>query len=222
MTFPALLAFGLPPVQANTTNTIALCPGYLGGTLAQWRDLQGQGRRSLLLVPVAAGGGWLGAVLLERSGEALFNVLVPVLLLFGSLCIVGQDWLKGLLSDSDGARRYAASWLLLPLGLVAIYGGYFNAGLGVLVLALLCIGISDTLLRLNALKQLLSLAISVAAAAWFMTSGEVRWPVVLVMAAGSLLGGALGGRLAPHVPPRVFRIAVAAVGVLPAVGYLLR
>src|SRR3954468_262129 len=122
-TFPALVAIGVPPILANVTNTIALCPGYVGGVLAQRRDLRGQGRRMLLLLPVAAAGGLAGALLLTRTSDATFRALVPVLVLGACALLAVQDRLRAML---QGRRaRIALGWAVIPVLLAAIYGGYF-------------------------------------------------------------------------------------------------
>lgn len=214
LTFPALLALGVPAVAANVTNTVALCPGYVGGTLAQRRDLTGQRARLLRVVPVAAFGGVLGGWLLLRTGEELFRGLVPWLILGASLLLAAQGpvraWLSRRLGAEGGARLERLSWL--PVGAAAVYGGYFGAGLSVIVLAALGLTARDSLPRLNAVKQAIAFTVNVAAALFFVTSGQVVWPLALVMAAGALAGGALGGRLAGRLHPTVLRWTVVGLG----------
>jgi uncharacterized protein len=225
ITFPMMTAVGIPPVVANVTNSVALCPGYLGGTIAQWRDLQRQSLRLRWLVPIAMLGGIGGGLLLLNTGERVFSALVPYLILLASLLLAIQDPLKHWLArriEKHAARRLDERWAALPIGLSAIYGGYFGAGLGIIMLATLGITIDDTLTRLNALKQLLSLVINFAAAVYFAWAAPVWWPVAAVMAIGALLGGALGGRLAGTLKPQVLRYAVVAVGTGVGIYYLFR
>lgn len=223
ISFPTLLAVGLPPVVASITNTVALCPGYLGAALAQRRDLAGQGRRAATLLPVGALGGVAGAFLLLHTDARAFDVIVPVLLLFAALLVGAQDvirtWLFG--RKPDSARR-AEPWAMLPVALGAVYGGYFGAGLGVIVLAALGIVISDGLIRLNALKQLVSLVVNVAAAIVFVFSERIDWPVAGIMLAGALAGGVIGGKLASKIPARVLRWIVVVLGVAVAIVYFAR
>jgi hypothetical protein len=210
-TFPALVAIGIPPIVANVTNTVALCPGYVGGVLAQRRDLTGQGSRMLLLLPVAAAGGIAGALLLTRTSDATFRALVPVLVLGACFLLAVQDRLRALL---QGRRtRIALGWAVVPVLLAAIYGGYFGAGLSVMFLAMIGLAIDDNLTRLNALKQAMSLVTNIAAALWFAVTAEVVWPAAGVMAAGALIGGALGGRLAGKLRPATLRWIVIAIGI---------
>ena len=225
ITFPMLTAVGIPPVVANITNSVALCPGYLGGTIAQWRDLLGQERRAWALVPLGMIGGIAGGLLLLKTGERVFSALVPYLIFLASVLLALQDPIKRWLVrrlEHHAARGAGAPWTIFPIGLSAIYGGYFGAGLGVIMLATLGITIDDTLTRLNALKQLLSLAINLAAACYFAVAGPVLWPVAAVMAVGALLGGALGGRLASRIKPTSLRYCVVAIGFCVAGFYLLK
>ena len=216
-TFPALVAIGLPPIVANVTNTVALCPGYVGGVLAQRRDLAGQGRRMLLLLPVAGAGGIVGALLLTRTSDSTFRALVPVLVLGACFLLAIQDRLRAML---QGRRaRIALVWAVPPVLLAAIYGGYFGAGLSVMFLAMIGLAIDDNLTRLNALKQAMSLVTNIAAAIWFALTADVVWPAAGVMAVGALVGGALGGRLAGSVKPTTLRMIVIAVGLLIAAAF---
>lgn len=224
ITFPMLVAVGIPAVAANVTNTVALCPGYLGGTFAQAADLRGQERRLWLLVPAGIVGGILGGILLLNTGERLFRQLVPYLILFASLLLAVQPMLRNWLVRYQKERGHTSSeaGAIGPVTLAAIYGGYFGAGLGVITLAVLALVLEDTLTRLNGLKQALSLSINVAAALFFVFSGQVVWPAALVMAVGALAGGALGGRLAGRIRPSSLRWLVVTIGVVVAVIYWVR
>jgi uncharacterized membrane protein YfcA len=225
ITFPILTAVGLPAVSANVTNTVALCPGYLGGTFAQAADLRGQERRLWLLIPAGVIGGILGGILLLSTGERVFRELVPYLILLASGLLAAQPYLRAWLiryQKQAGHKSTSESWSVAPVTLAAIYGGYFGAGLGVITLAVLGLVLEDTLTRLNGLKQALSLAINVAAALFFVFSDQVVWPVALVMAVGALAGGALGGRLAGRLNPAVLRWLVVTIGVVVAIIYLVR
>lgn len=225
ITFPMLTAVGLPAIAANVTNTVALSPGYLGATLAQANDLRGQKARLWLVVPAGAIGGVIGGVLLLNTGERLFRSLVPFLILLASALLAIQDPVRAWLARraaQNGARATSEKWVALPLGLAAIYGGYFGAGLSVIVLAVLGITLEDTLTRLNALKQAVAFSTNIAAAVFFLFSGKVVWPAALVMAVGALIGGALGGRLAGRVKPSTLRWIVVTIGVTVSIVYLLR
>lgn len=225
ISFPVLMAVGIPAVSANVTNTVALVPGYLGGTLAQSRDLQDQKKRLWTLLPAGLIGGLVGGVLLLRTGEKLFTDLVPFLILIASTLLAIQNPVRAWLArriEQGKAAPASEVWAFLPVFLGAIYGGYFGAGLSVIVLAVLGLVLNDNLTRLNALKQVIGFATNVAAALFFVFSGKVVWSVALVMALGALLGGWLGGRLAGRIKPATLRTLVVGIGFTVGIIYLVR
>lgn len=225
ITFPMLTAVGVPAVAANVTNTVALCPGYLGATFAQSKDLRGQRARLWLVLPAAVAGGVAGGVLLLNTGERVFRILVPYLILLASLLLALQEPLRAWLvrrQAQNGSPAGAGHWAALPIAGAAIYGGYFGAGLSVILLAVLAMLLDDSLTRLNALKQAVAFSVNVAAAIFFVFSGHVDWPAAGVMAVGALAGGALGGRLAGRISPATLRSVVVVIGVLVAIVYLVR
>ena len=225
ITFPVLMAIGLPAVSANVTNTVALCPGYLGGTLAQSKDLKDQKKRLWILIPAGALGGLAGGILLLNTGEKLFTDLVPYLILAASTLLAVQNPVRAWLTrrlEQGNTKAVSEGWAFFPVFLAAIYGGYFGAGLSVIVLAVLGLVLNDSLTRLNALKQGIAFATNVAAALFFVFSGEVVWSVALVMAVGALLGGVLGGKLASKIKPAALRWVVVTIGFVVGIIYLVR
>jgi uncharacterized membrane protein YfcA len=227
VSFPALLALGVAPVTANITSTVALCPGYLGAALAQRRDLHGQRARLLPLLAVAACGGLLGAAWLLHTDSRAFARAVPWLILLACALLALQERVRSMLAPRarDTAARTSASpsyWALPLIGAGAVYGGYFGAGMSVILLAALGIVFDDSLLRLNALKQWLALAANAAAAAWLASRTRLDWSVVSVLALSAALGGACGGRIAGRMSPLVLRRAVVLLGVVIAMLYLWR
>ncbi len=225
ITFPMLTAVGIPAVAANVTNTVALSPGYLGATLAQAKDLRDQRQRMWLLLPASALGGIAGGILLLNTGERLFRDLVPYLIILASTLLAVQDPVRAWLVRRAGERGTAVTsekGAILPVFLAAIYGGYFGAGLSVIVLAVLGLTLDDSLTRLNALKQAISFSVNITAAIFFLFSGKVVWSAALVMAVGALLGGTLGGRLAGRIKPAVLRKIVVTIGFAVAIIYLIR
>jgi uncharacterized membrane protein YfcA len=215
ISFPALVAMGIPPVTANVTNTVALCPGYLGGALAQRGNLAGQGRRLRVLLPVGIAGGITGGILLVVVSEQIFHFLVPFLILFASLLLAVQDRIRDRilrmahreLSTPDEVKR-----AVIPTGLASVYGGYFGAGQSVITLSVLGLFLDDTLTRLNALKQCIALSSNCAAAIYFLFSGMILWPVAGCMAVGALAGGAAGGRFAARINPVLLRWTIVSFG----------
>ena len=225
ITFPTLIAIGIPAVAANVTNTVALCPGYFGATIAQSKDLQGQKARLWIVIPAAVIGGIIGGILLLNTTEKLFRDLVPFLILAASGLLAIQDPVRAWLTRraaQTGATKTSKALTALPVGLAAIYGGYFGAGLSVIVLAVLGLTLEDTLTRLNALKQFIAFSTNVAAAIFFVFSGKVVGEIALVMAVGALIGGAIGGRLAGKIEPSTLRWIVVTIGVIVGVIYLVR
>ena len=225
ITFPMLTAVGVPPVAANVTNTVALCPGYLGATFAQMKDLRDQKRTLLFLLPTGLLGGIAGGFLLLHTSDKTFQKLIPYLILLAVVLLAFQDrlrtWVMGRISNLGG-KRLNAAWAILPVIPAAIYGGYFGAGVSVMILAVIGLVIEDSLNRLNALKQAISFSINIAAAVFFLFSGQVYWLAVFVMAIGALGGGALGGRLAGRIKPIVLRRIVIAIGLIVAIVYFAR
>ncbi len=217
LSFPALVALGISPVAANVTNTIALCPGYLGGALAQRRELSGQRRRLATVLAISVPGGLAGAWLLLRSGERMFGAVVPYLLLAASLWLALRPLLERRAPAADGRR---GAWALLALA--AVYGGYFGAGASVVVLAVLEGIYADSLTRLNFLKQAAAFSIHLSAALYFALAVPVHWTLVLAMACGSAAGGWAGGRLAERIRPAALRWTAVAIGLAAALVLLLK
>lgn len=225
ITFPLLTAFGLPAVAANVTNTVALCPGYFGAAFSQRELLKTQVNRLWVLLPAGLLGGFGGAFLLLNTGERLFKDLVPWLILAASLLLaVGEPlkkWLKAKSSEHETSKRDKL-FAILPVGVAAVYGGYFGAGLSVIVLAVLSLFYNDSLTRLNALKQAIALAANVAAAVVFLFSDQVLWGAALVMMVSALAGGAAGGRLASKIDASVLRWLVVGLGLVVSIIYFIK
>lgn len=227
ISFPALLAVGLAPVAANVTNTVAVWPGYLGGVVAYRRELAGQRRRGLALSAVSVVGAGAGSALLLLAPARLFVIVAPYLILLASLLLAAQPRLaRGL-----AARRAAASpagsrgsqrVLVVAVFAAAVYGAYFGAGLGIMLLALLAVLVPDTLQRHNGVKVLLSLVINTVALVVFAVFGPVHWIAVLVMSAASLAGGYLGGGIARRLPPAILRAGIVGFGVLASALLIIR
>jgi uncharacterized membrane protein YfcA len=226
ISFPALMGLGATNVGANITNTVALCPGYLGGAYAQRGSLDDD-RTQLRLLCVAAGlGGLTGSILLVTTDEKLFTELVPWLILLACALLGGQNHIKralriGVATDGAATRR---SPLVASAGIfaISIYGGYFGAGLGIMMLAVLGLLFSESINRLNAQKQVLSLVVNVTAALFFVWTGKVYWGLAIAMAPASMLGGWCGGRLADVVSGPALRRVVVTYGTILGLYYLFR
>jgi uncharacterized membrane protein YfcA len=232
VSFPALIAIGVPALPANVTNTVALSPGYLSGSLAARGDLRPQRARLRRLAPFAIVGGLAGALLLEVTPESTFRAAVPWLVLIACALLLAQDrvrgWVQGRSAvpagaggDGATATTTASPALCVAVFAASVYGGFFGAGLGIMLLALLGIFCSDSLVRLNAVKQAISFLINVVAAISFAVTGHVRWELVPVMAVAALIGGAGGSRLAQRVDPTLLRRVVVLFGVAVAINFFL-
>jgi len=223
LSFPVLVAVGVGKVQANITNTVALCPGYVGGAVAQRTDLEGDRARVRRLAVVAAAGGLAGSILLLSTSEAVFAKVVPWLIFLACALLGLQGRIKKVLRVGQRAdARPSRVGTPLALFAVSVYGGYFGAGVSIMLLAVLGIAFSDPLPKLNALKQVLAFVINIVAAAFFVTTGEVQWTLALVMAPASLFGGFLGGRVAGRLNPDVLRAVIITFGTILGLWYLLR
>lgn len=226
LTFPALMGVGIPALAANVTNTVALSPGYVGGTVAQRGDLDGQRRRALAVAIPACIGGVVGGVLLLSAGERLFGQLVPWLILAAAVLIGADPWLKRWVKNrvADGHQPTAGHLVRTSVAAFvgAVYGGFFGAGLGIILLALYSMVVPDNLIRINALKQLTSAVANMSAAVFLVFTGHVVWTAVAVMGVGALVGGILAGRWVRGVDPQVLRGAVVVISIVVAIAYFLK
>ncbi len=220
LTFPALLAAGIAPVPANATNTVALFPGQLASSLAYRSHIADERRRALSLSVPSILGGSLGAWMLLSLPESSFEKAVPWLIVFACLALAFQGQLKHLVARARHANHPAALWIAQLL--ISIYGGYFGAGIGILMLAAMGILLPSSIQHANALKVLFSLLINAVAAGIFVVSGTVRAPEAALMAAAAIAGGFLGARLAQRLPPFGMRLFAIGVGLFAAGKMLLR
>jgi hypothetical protein len=229
LTFPALIAAGLSPLAANATSTVALLPAALSSMLGYRGELSGARRwATALAIPSLIGGG-LGAVLLLHTPGSTFDRIVPWLVLGATgLFLIQRPLLRyvrgpSFVHDEDAIhRRPVTAGLLLGQVLVGIYGGYFGAGVGILMLAALGFMGFSNIHQMNGLKNWGGFCMNLVAAGIFAFSGIVDWPVALSMAVGSIIGGYVGATLAQRVPQTVVRRAVSAVGIVSGIWLLTR
>jgi uncharacterized membrane protein YfcA len=223
LTFPTLLALGYPPVTANVSNNIGLVPGGVTATWGYRRELEGQGRRIARLAPLSFAGSIAGALLLLRLPAAAFAAVVPVLILLSVVLVLAQPRIAAAVQRRREAAGRHDGRVGLPASvgtlLAGVYGGYFGAAQGVLLIGLLGAVLADDLQRVNALKNLLSLVVNLVAAVTFVVvrPAAIDWAVVGLIAAGSTLGGLLGARVGRGLSPSVLRIVVAVVGIVAVV-----
>lgn len=217
VTFPALLLAGVPPIAANATNTFASCAGYLSGAYAFRAELQAHAGEAVRLVWVSVLGGLLGAWLLLQTPEQVFAEAVPWLLLLATLLFVWGGRLNALLARLAGRSRHASrlgsvALLLLLLG-VCIYGGFFNAGLGIVTLSYLALAGHTDMHVMNGLKLLVSAAISLVAIVLFVRAGSIAWLAGISVMLGTLIGSYVAARISRRVSPEAVRVTVIVIGV---------
>jgi uncharacterized membrane protein YfcA len=222
ISFPALIAVGYPPLTANVTNNIAVAPGYVTGATGYRRELRGQGHRILPLTVASAIGSFVGVGLIMISSQSAFESIVPFLVLAACVLLAFQPAITRRLEEHSGDRNRPGSGVLAGQALAAVYGGYFSAALGVVVLAVLGLAFDDTLQRLNALKALLQLIIGAVSAVGFALVTPVAWTAVAVVAPASVVGGEVGARLARRVSDRALRVGIVTYGVACAVWLFVR
>jgi uncharacterized membrane protein YfcA len=222
ITFPALLAVGYSPVLANVTNTVGLVPGSFSGAIGYRAELAGQGRRLARLGVASVLGGLTGAVLLLTLPEEAFRAVVPALIGLACVLVVVQPRLSAWLRErSGGAPRLHAGWLLyVGVYLAGIYGGYFGAAQGVLLIAVMGLLLDEHLQRVNAAKNVLAGLVNAVAAVVFVVVSDVAWEAAVLIAIGSSVGGQVGASVGRRIPDRVLRGLVVVVGVVAIVAIL--
>lgn len=223
VSFPALVAAGYASKTANVTNTVALWPGYLGGSLGYRRELGTQWGRVVAMLAPSVLGAVAGSAILLSTPESAFDAIVPYLILFACLVMGFQDRL-GVVAQRhgrSGAGRLPPL-LLIALFVLAMYGAYFGAGLGILTLAVLGIFLPDDIQHSNALKGMFSLVVNGVAVMYFAPFGPVRWLPVVIMATGALAGGYLGVGVARRLGKGWLRAVVISYGVIVALVLLVR
>ena len=220
ITFPTLLAFGYHPLDANVSNTVGLVPGSISGAVGYRRELSGQRSRVIPLGISSGLGGLTGAMLLLAFPGA-FASIVPILIAVALVLVAAGPWLSNALSKHRHAESHRSWPLILLFYSTAIYGGYFGAGMGIIMIALLTIFVPDTLQRLNGLKNVLAALINGVAGLFFVAVAPVHLDVVLLIAAGSILGGQLGAGVGRRLPAPALRLAIICVGVVAEARLLL-
>lgn len=218
LTFPALIGLGIPPLTANATSTVALWPGSASSFWGYRAELAGAQRWAIGFALPSLLGGVVGALLLLATDEQTFSDLVPWLVIGATVLFMGQGPLRAWLqrretpSGSDGTDRFPRPQLLIFQFLIGIYGGYFGAGAGILMLAALGLMGLTNIHRMNGLKNWGGLCMNAVAAVTFAFSGLVNWPVALTMAIGAIAGGYLGSKTAQRVSQQTVRMVVVAIG----------
>ncbi|MFF2039676.1 sulfite exporter TauE/SafE family protein [Kitasatospora sp. NPDC058170] len=223
ITFPVLLAVGIPPVTANVSNSFGLVPGSLSGVIGYRKELADQGRRLLRLGTASLLGGLLGAALLIQLPSSAFDTIVPVLILLALVLVVIQPRVAKAVAarrrpdgDPDGGLA-----LLAGVFLTGVYGGYFGAAQGVLLMALMGMLLQEDLQRINGVKNALALIVNAVAALFFLFTSTVDWAAAGLIAIGSLFGGMLGAKVGRRLPPPALRGVIVVVGLAAVIKLLI-
>lgn len=224
LTFPTLLFFGTPPVVANATSTVALLIGTIGSVFGYRRHIHTVKPWMRRFLPVSIIGGLIGSVLLTKTSDTVFSKLIPFLILFATSLFLVQGFFRRKVHfeaslDLPPAQSRVIGTIVFQLG-VAIYGGYFGAGIGILMLASLGVIGLHNIHEMNTLKTVLGSAINLVAAAWFIFAGLIHWPKAAVMTGGALIGYYLGSHFSQQIPQKHVRFIITGIGfVLSAVAF---
>jgi len=223
ITFPTLIAVGYGSVVANVSNTIGLVPGSIAGAVGYRRELAGQAARVRTLLPFACIGAVVGGVLLLVLPQGVFRSIVPVLILFGAALVLAQPRVRAAMATRPARRApvHVGIGTCLAIFATAVYGGYFGAAQGVLLIGILGIGLPLGLHAINGMKNVLAGAVNAVAAAYFAIAADVAWEPAGLLAVGSIIGGALGVRYGRRIPPAVLRWVIAVVGLGVAIALLI-
>lgn len=226
ITFPTLLAFGVPPVTANVSNNIGLVPGSISGAIGYRRELAGQRARVLRLASGSLLGGLVGAVLLLVLPAGAFERIVPVLIGLGIVLVVVQPRVSRTVARRREARPVEGTrpdpwWIWPTTALTGVYGGYFGAAQGVLLMGVLGIGVEESLQRLNAVKNILAATVNGVAGLLFVVVADVDWRIVALIAVGAVIGGQIGATVGRRLPPTVLRAVIVVVGLVALVSFAL-
>ncbi|MGI8677713.1 MAG: sulfite exporter TauE/SafE family protein [Jatrophihabitans sp.] len=222
VTFPVLLGIGLPPVTANVTNTVGLFPGSFTGAYGYRKELRGQRDRTIVLGVASVIGAVVGAVLLLTLPAGAFKAIVPVLILLALVLVVfGKRITAWLSARGRGATERVTIALWLAMLGTGVYGGYFGAAQGVLMMGFLGLFLAESLQRQNGLKNVLTGLANFVAALVFIVTSHIDWTAALLIAAGSIIGGLLGAKVGRRLSPVVLRATIVVVGVAAIVKLLV-
>lgn len=214
ITFPTLLAFGYSPVVANVSNAIGLVPGGLSGAFGYRRELEGQRSRALPLGLASVLGSAVGAILLLVLPAAAFKAIVPFFIGVALLLLITQRWITRAIGDRRRGHGAGVGPIAVAATLASgMYGGYFGAAQGILLLSILSLAIDDSLQRLNALKVVAATLVNLVAGIVFVLAAHVAWDAAALIAGGSVIGGLLGARFGRRLPPAALKLVIVAVGI---------
>ncbi|HZC26431.1 MAG TPA: sulfite exporter TauE/SafE family protein [Actinopolymorphaceae bacterium] len=221
VTFPTLVAFGVPPITATVSNTVGLAPGAISGAWGYRRELAGQRARLIRLGSASVIGAVGGVALLLGLPSTAFETIVPILVSIGCILVIIGPWLSRRVAHRRSPHQHGGTVTWLLVGLAGVYGGYFAAAQGVILTGILGITLNESLQRINAAKNVLTSLVNTVAAICFIVVAHVSWPHTALIAVGSVLGGQLGAHVGRRLPSVVLRGVIVVIGVI-AVIMLLR
>ncbi|GAA2989063.1 sulfite exporter TauE/SafE family protein [Actinokineospora diospyrosa] len=223
ITFPVLLAVGYPPVVANISNGMGLVPGSVSGAIGYRDQLVGQRTRLLRLGAASTTGGIIGAILLLVLPSSAFEAIVPVLIAIALILVVAQPWLARKLAERQAERHpHGGVGLLAAVFVVGVYGGYFGAAQGILLMGIMGILLQESLQRVNAIKNVLAAVVNLASGLVFVFVADVAWWAFALIAVGSTIGGVIGAKVGKKLSPTVLRGVIVVVGTAAIVQLLLK
>ena len=221
VSFPILLSIGLRPIDANITNTVSLVLGYAGGAYSQRKALHSFRGKLTAWIIVAGLGGMFGSFLLRLMSEKIFESIVPLLIFIACALLACQGFLKRIIFTKAHRSTGRNLLILIPIFLSAIYGGYFGAGLGVILMAILGLTFNEGIKEINSLKAVLSFAINICAASFLIFSGSIHWNLVFIMSISSLIGGLVGGKIVHKIHPETLKTVLIVFGIAVGIKMLL-
>jgi hypothetical protein len=216
---PTLLALGVPPIAASVTNSVSVTGGYSASVAGSLPDLKGQGSRLRALGPVAGLGAVTGCVLLLHTPPGTFALIMPMLVFLATMLLAFQERVSRLVGEPHNQPWWLKQLMVF---VVAVYGGYFNSVLGVILIAVLGVVIFDSMRRIVALKNVVQLVVGVVATTMYALFGPVYWPAVVVLVPATLLGGFVGARLGRRLPSRILRRVIVVFGVAVSIALFVR
>ncbi|MEJ3744304.1 sulfite exporter TauE/SafE family protein [Actinomycetes bacterium KLBMP 9797] len=222
ITFPVLLAVGLPPVTATVSNALGLIPGSVSAAIGYRRELRGQGRRVAVWCAGAAAGALTGAILLLALPATAFETIVPILVTLALVLVVLQPWIGRRLRERRPAHPGGGPVLFAGLTVASVYGGYFTAAQGIIYMALMGLRLDEPVQRLNAAKNVIAGVVNTVAALVFLVAADVHWTAVALIAVGSAVGGQVGAAASRRLSPVVLRTIIVVVGVVAIVQLVRR
>lgn len=214
ITYPTLMAVGVPALQANATNGIAVAPAYAAAAVGSRENLRGQRRRALLLIPTALVASACGALLLLNTPHSVFEAIVPFLVLAATVLMAIGPWVNRKVTRLNGGREPHPAVLHIGVFAGCLYGSYFNAALGLILIAVIAMGVSEKLARVGALKNFCTMLVGVVTTVMYGVWADVAWWAIGVLVPATFIGGYIGARVFQRIPERPLRIAIVAYGLV--------